>query len=264
MSETAPTREAIVAQWHARAEAYDALCHRWPMFATLVDWLLFAVPLNAAHVVDLAGGTGLVSERILASRPGVRVSLVEPAAGMRQCARTRLGERVTYIDAVASDLTQVCTPVDAIVCNVSMHLLDEDAVFAAVASVLEPGGVFVFNYWWHSFEGLEAPDMRWEKVVTEEVEAVGGSMPEPPERPRPRQRSASSLAQSARASGLELRDIVHENAHATGELFVDFWEMRPDWLEHLGADRDVVIQRIRTRAGIPLELPLARVTVARP
>jgi SAM-dependent methyltransferase len=255
-----PSPAQIVATWNVLGPAYDALCHRWPLFTAMADRLVAAVPADATAICDLAGGSGLLSARLLAARPGARVTLVEPANAMRACARARLGDRVRIVGAMATALASVLGPVDAVVCSASMHLLDESEVFAAVASVLRPGGVFAFNLWWHSFDATcdAGPTPWWDQVLEAEIQAAGFDVPPRRERPPPRARSRASLTREAARHGLELRALVCDEDEVEGAFFLEFGAMRPAWLAALGAAREGVLARARARCARPVKVVTVR------
>ena len=254
-----------VAVWNARAGAYDVLCGRWPLFTEMADDLLDAVPGDARHLVDLAGGTGLVSARILAARPACRVTLVEPATAMIQRAQSHLGSQVSYVKATAVDLAGVTGPVDAVVCNAAMHLLDESPVFAAVSALLEPGGLFVFNLWWHSVAELshDVDDRWWETVLADEIVAAGFRPPTEAPKSARRLRTRDGMTALAARHGFETCVFESGAVEATRELFVDFWEMNDAWLSDLGPAKKEVVARIRARCTGAVSLPFLRVVAQR-
>ena len=262
--QTLPPEQDTVARWDSRATAYDALCHRWPLFAEMADQLLHCIPHSATSIVDLAGGSGMVCERLLTLRPQARLTLMEPSTQMRQCAHRNLGGQVTIINAVASDTGPITAPVDAVVCSAAMHLLDEATVFQAVSTILRPGGTFAFNLWWHSYDETadRVLDPWWETVLAEEVHLAGFALPEPqPNTPR-RRRTAAGLETCAALHGFTVAAIDKLEYQTSAELFVDFWDMNPKWLSHLGDQKQGAIARLRVRCGAPgVTIPVVRVVM---
>lgn len=100
------------------------------------------VPTAARTVVDVAAGTGIVTERL--GRPGRRLVGVDRSLGMAGVARGRLPGGIVVGDAT-------CLPfadgtVDVVVMIWLLHLLDAGSSSAAIAEaarVLRPGGVLI-------------------------------------------------------------------------------------------------------------------------
>jgi ubiquinone/menaquinone biosynthesis C-methylase UbiE len=114
--------------------------------------------LDAAHpkgtplrVVELASGTGAVTEQILDAlerhcRPAEVVG-VEPSCDAIDVAERRLrGRPVRFVQGDAADLRRAVSAADAaFFCN-AIHLVpDKDAAVATIAGVLRPGGFFATN-----------------------------------------------------------------------------------------------------------------------
>jgi SAM-dependent methyltransferase len=132
------------------AEAYAAFTRDYPMYsATSRDLARRARLTEARLVVDLCGGAGATAEAILelASAQAQVISLDNAAAMQRVGRRALTDPRLTWITAPAENLAGHVPPggVDAVVCNSAIWKTDTSAVFAAVGSVLRPGGRFVFN-----------------------------------------------------------------------------------------------------------------------
>ena len=103
------------------------------------------------QVLDLASGTGAVSELILdelerLGRPAT-VTGVEPSSEAIDVARERLhGRNVTFVQGDADTLANVTTEADAVFfCN-AIHLIpDKGAAIGKIAQVLAPRGFFACN-----------------------------------------------------------------------------------------------------------------------
>ena len=102
------------------------------------------LPLAGDEVVLDAGcGSGRVTALLADRVPRGRVYAVDVAPSMVEHARAALGERATVLcqDLVELDLPE---PVDAIFSNATFHWIhDHDALFAALARTLKPGGRLV-------------------------------------------------------------------------------------------------------------------------
>jgi SAM-dependent methyltransferase len=103
---------------------------------------------TAQLVVDLACGTGVTTEAILARLPTTgRVIAVDGSAAMLDVARDEVVEpRVRWVHARAEDLAgHLDEPADVVLCNSAFWQTDMPAAAEAVRRSLRPGGRFVFN-----------------------------------------------------------------------------------------------------------------------
>ncbi|MFC5188046.1 class I SAM-dependent methyltransferase [Actinomadura harenae] len=153
-----------VAGWDedATAEAYNAFCRTYPMYAsTSRDLASRAQLAEAGLVVDLCGGVGTTASAILDLVPArTRVVSIDNAAAMQRVGRRTLTDtRLTWIACLAERLVDHLPAggVDAVVCNSAIWKTDASAVFAGVARTLRPGGRFVFNIG-GGFAGVRHPD----------------------------------------------------------------------------------------------------------
>jgi SAM-dependent methyltransferase len=130
-----PRRARRAASFGPAAEAYQAVRPSYPGEA--VDW---CVPRSALDVVDLAAGTGKLTERILAQGvPGRRVVAVEPSPGMRAALGAALpGVRVLPGTAEGTGLPAASA--DAVAVGQAWHWFDPPRAAAELARVLRPGG----------------------------------------------------------------------------------------------------------------------------
>jgi trans-aconitate 2-methyltransferase len=102
------------------------------------------LPLRGDEVVLDAGcGSGRVTAELAARLARGRVYGVDASPSMVEHARAALGDRATVFcqDLVELDLPE---PVDAVFSNATFHWIhDHDALFAALARALRPGGRLV-------------------------------------------------------------------------------------------------------------------------
>ncbi|MFJ6833423.1 methyltransferase domain-containing protein [Streptomyces sp. NPDC091209] len=124
------------------ADRYDATRGGEPRAAAAADAVLALVPSAARSLLDLACGTGIVTRRLVAGRPGLRATGTDAAYGMARRAAARLPGSV-----VLADCRRLPFPngsFDAVSAIWLLHLLgDAGPVVAEAARVLRPGGVFV-------------------------------------------------------------------------------------------------------------------------
>ena len=96
-------------------------------------------------VLDAGCGTGRVTEQLLARLPHGHVIGVDASAAMIEQAQERFGT-ADHVTLQTADLLTLTLParVDAILSTATFHwILDHDALFAQLATVLRPGGQLV-------------------------------------------------------------------------------------------------------------------------
>ena len=106
---------------------------RWRRF--MVD----RVPRDGGHVLDVATGTGLVAEALLAR--GFRVTGLDQSPGMLARARTRFGGRVELVEASADELPFADASFDHLTFTYLLRYVDDPgATLGELARVVRPGG----------------------------------------------------------------------------------------------------------------------------
>jgi malonyl-CoA O-methyltransferase len=108
-----------------------------------LDWIAFTPDV----VLDLGCGTGHGALALAARSPGARVIAVDAAPGMlEQAARHDRAGRCERLCADARALPLPDAGVDLVFCNLMLQWCDDlDAVFAEIARVLRPRGLFTFT-----------------------------------------------------------------------------------------------------------------------
>lgn len=136
--------------WDAQQESY--LPDREIRFTAMLD-LVEATAGPSARVLDLAGGTGSITRRLLATLPGASAVLVDVDPVLLAIAAGTFAddERVVIAHADLNDPDWVRSipadwrPFDAVLTATALHWLPPSrvaALYAEVASMLRPGGVF--------------------------------------------------------------------------------------------------------------------------
>lgn len=106
---------------------------------------------KAANVLELAGGTGIVSRKLRdVLAPAARLVVTDLNTPMLEVARSKFGdgERVEFMPADAMDLPFDDAAFDLLVCQFGvMFFPDKVASYKEAARVLKPGGRYIFNVW---------------------------------------------------------------------------------------------------------------------
>lgn len=126
--------------YDAEASAYDESRGGSARAGAAADAVLELAP-ERGLCVDVAGGTGIVSERLAAR--GLDVLVVDRSTGMLRLASARLPGRVAAADATRLPFAD--GSVDLVTSIWLLHLIpdDADAVLGEAARILRPGGTYV-------------------------------------------------------------------------------------------------------------------------
>jgi SAM-dependent methyltransferase len=196
---------------------YDAFARQYPIYRqTSQDLVALARPSGGATVIDLACGTGVTTEAILAALgANGRVIGVDGSAAMLAMAASSITDgRVSWIHARAENLGQHVTgPVDAVVCNSAIWQTDLAPTMTAVRNVLAAGGRFVFNFGYRHLERDEPPARGPKPSLSAVMQAIAeldyNWTPPPPEAPAPRRRpSRESVCQLLNQAGFEVDQVA--------------------------------------------------------
>jgi tRNA (cmo5U34)-methyltransferase len=128
---------------------YDAGRRRLiPCFTDFYALAVALLPPGRLRVLDLGAGTGLLSEGVLQTRPGSRMTLMDVAPAMLEIARQRLAGREGEVDIQVADYITVDLGegYDAVVSALSIHHLEDPEkrrLFGRIFAALKPGGIFV-------------------------------------------------------------------------------------------------------------------------
>jgi SAM-dependent methyltransferase len=133
--------------WDRQQEAY--LPDREERFTALLD-TVDATAGPAPTVLDLAGGTGSISLRVLRRFPHATTTLLDVDPVLLTIARASLDDRSTVVSADLRSPDWVAGlpqhDYDAVLTATALHWIAPDrlaAVYAEIRQVLRPGGVFI-------------------------------------------------------------------------------------------------------------------------
>ena len=141
---------AAQSPYQGLAPIYDhVMAHvNYGEWAAYIDALFTHFAPDTTHVVDLACGTGNVSFAL--HRLGYEVTGVDRSEAMLQVAREKVAG--TDVEFVQQDLRQLAGlgPFDAATClydsiNYLLAPADIDAALRGAQSIVQPGGLFVFD-----------------------------------------------------------------------------------------------------------------------
>ena len=97
------------------------------------------VPRDGGTVLDVATGTGLVAERLLAE--GHRVTGLDQSPDMLAVARSRFGDRVELVEASATEIPFADASFDHLTFTYLLRYVDDPAAtLVELARVVRPGG----------------------------------------------------------------------------------------------------------------------------
>jgi tRNA (cmo5U34)-methyltransferase len=120
-----------------------------PHYVEMIDAgveILAALAPRAAHVLDLGGGTGALTQAVLTGLPTARVTLLDIDPRMLEQARARLSGDAR-VDFVEQSFTLPLPRAEVVVASLSLHHIHElsakQAVYQAIHTCLSPGGLFL-------------------------------------------------------------------------------------------------------------------------
>ncbi len=244
---TVPTQNEVINSWHVRARAYDKLTKRWPIFTDMVSRLLEIIPEGFdGHALDIAGGSGLLAEHLIRKNPNARVTIVEPAEGMRALASQHLGDQVEVKDATSDNLNKLKLTADAALCSASFHLMNEKTTLPSVASVLKKGSVFAVNCWGHSYD--ETIDLEqkvdWMQFVNQALSEFNLPPMIRSDKNPTRIKSKEGLRKIGKSCGLHLCETKIVTTQIKTQFSINFAAMSLNFLDQVEKDiREQIIAR---------------------
>jgi tRNA (cmo5U34)-methyltransferase len=133
------------------ADGYDVQIRRFiphydEMIATGVELLTALAPADG-HILDLGGGTGVLSSAVLEQLPDVRLTVLDLDADMLGEARRRLGRFSDRVSFYEGSFLGSLPAADAVVASLALHhvhdLRSKTGLYRAIRDTLSPGGVLV-------------------------------------------------------------------------------------------------------------------------
>jgi ubiquinone/menaquinone biosynthesis C-methylase UbiE len=247
MSVSTPSRHDA---WDRSAQEYAAFADRSQLYRDTAAALVRLAGIRPGMtVVDLACGTGVVSETVLSQWPdGVRIVATDFAPLMIATARARIPSRhVTFHCEGAEHLSRVApAQVDRVLCNAAFWQFDQERALSEIAKVLKDGGKCLLSLpaALPVMDRLEVlyreHKLLW--MIVEEMSIRGYQLGAPaPRLPRP-----AALDASGRAEGFRVADGTLR-LEATETMTVPAVAL--DYLEFLRIP--VMLKRFSTSMGVP-------------
>ncbi len=161
----------------------------WRAFAgrIVLPWALQGERLGG-DVLEIGGGGGAMAARLLATRPGLQITVTDYDEAMVTAARARLATSADRASVRQADATQLPFPddrFDAVLSFIMLHhVIDWEAAVGEAIRVLRPGGVLVGydlvasrpGRWLHQAKGarhrLMAPRELRDRLADLPTEAV--------------------------------------------------------------------------------------------
>lgn len=230
------SQDDVIHSWHIRANAYDKLIKRWPIFTNMVDRLLNYIPKDFdGHALDIGGGSGLLAERLLQRNPNAIVTLVDPARNMRTLASRRLGDRINIKSFTSDNLNKLDLVADAAFCSASFHLMNEATTLPSIASVLNKDSILAINLWGHSFnETLELDrKLDWMEFVDQALYEHNQKLMRRPIKATRRIKSVERLRKIGDICGLRLIETKIVTAEIESKFNIEFAAMDLNFLNYI-------------------------------
>jgi len=220
------------------ADAYDATRGGEPRAAAAAEAVLGFVPQDARSLLDVACGTGIVTRRLVAARPGLRVTGVDAAPGMVHMAAARLPGAVLLADS--RQLPFPDRVFDAVTTVWLLHLVEDPedvrAILAECARVLRPGGVYI-----STVDKAAAHD------VGSDIDAVLAPRPRRPAQDRPDHVRAHAAGQGLYPAGTA-RFRGHGQGRSPRSTIAD---LRRGWFTMLPPGRPLTERFVERLESLP-------------
>jgi hypothetical protein len=151
------------------AEGYHAA--RLPYPGVLYDDLFARTP-SRPDVLEIASGTGLVTQELL-SRDVSSVTAIEPNHALATFTARRLSDPRLSIVEASFPAVSVRGPYHLIACAAAFHWLEPTSALARARELLAPNGVWAM--WWHSYRNPRMGD-----ELADQISPLLKNIPLPP------------------------------------------------------------------------------------
>ncbi len=223
----------VILLWEGRSAAYDCLCHTQELFTLLSNRLIDMLPAGLqGPVLDIGAGSGLTSELLLARHPRCEMILLDPVEAMIALARHNLaGRRAQFHVTTIEEAPALGIRVVAAIASVSMQYLELETAFNALEHVVQPGGRFAFNLWYHHWQ--ETGDLKgmagWHGVAQSVCDAAGVAGLAAPAPPMMPPKTREELMSASHRYGFLLVAEHRDEDHSPVAWGIDFMAMNADW-----------------------------------
>lgn len=222
--------------WDSSATNYATFASHSSLYQETAAALVRLAGIKAGMtVVDLACGTGMVTELILGRRGGKKVTIIATdfSEQMIALARERIAStRVTFHCEVAEHLSQVVEGhVDRVLCNAAFWQFDRESALAEIVQVLKPSGKCLLTLPdWSAF--IDELDVQYEKhkllwMIREEMFIRGHKIRKLAPRAPVAGPTAPPAADAFRFSndGLQVEKIEHIAVNSTAQDHFEFLQI---------------------------------------
>ncbi|RJP32520.1 MAG: class I SAM-dependent methyltransferase [Actinobacteria bacterium] len=138
-----------MADWDELAGRFDEAFFADPMYSRMLAAMVERVPdREGIRALDLGCGTGNLIALLLERSPSMRITGVDPSAGMREVSAERFRDRPD-VKITAGDALDIPFPdasFNLLVSSLALHHVPPDlkpSCAQELARVLEPGGIFI-------------------------------------------------------------------------------------------------------------------------
>lgn len=215
----------------------------------MADRLINSIAADAGfngHLLDIGGGSGLVTQRLLERYPQAKVTLIDPAEQMCALAKNRFGDRIRVETLAGDQVDGWGLSADGALCSAAFHLMDEQTTLPSIAAVLKQGSVFAFNLWGHSFDETASLDRRvdWSVFVDQALSEYQEAALPPVKSAKRRPRNLKTLSEIGEKCRLQFQKKEIVEVQLDAKFHIEFAAMTPSWLGDIGAEkREQIIGR---------------------
>jgi len=139
-----------IKEWNGSADTYGEFVARCSIYRDAADALIdISAVRPGTSVVDLACGTGTLTECLRRRWPGgqVAITAIDASERMIDIARRRIGTRDVHFHCARAEEfgAVIADPVDRVICAAALWQFDWIKAISQVRQALTPGGMFCFS-----------------------------------------------------------------------------------------------------------------------